>query len=120
MGKLVLVVEDDRDIRENMKNFLASEGFEVQTAENGQKALDILHAGLKPAIILLDLMMPVMDGFKFREEQEKDPKIAYIPIVLMTADSQIESARFKLGIKTFIRKPFDLDALSRVLQQYKA
>ncbi|MEW6055344.1 MAG: response regulator [Bdellovibrionota bacterium] len=118
MTKTILVVEDDHDIRENMAEFLLSEGYEVRTAANGKEALDLLNTTLAPSMILLDLMMPVMDGFRFRQEQEKDPKIAHIPVVLMTATPQVENTKTRLGAIAFIRKPIDIEELSSLLQVF--
>jgi CheY-like chemotaxis protein len=63
-------------------------------------------------------MMPIMDGFRFREEQEKDVRLAPIPIVLMTADAHIEAKRLKIGAQAFIRKPIDIDELSLILKKF--
>ena len=115
--KTILVVEDDADIRENLAEFLVSEGYVVQTAADGQRALDLLRAAnVLPQIILLDLRMPQMDGFKFREEQEKDARLAAIPVLLMTADAQIESERFRVGARGYMKKPIDIEALAIMLQ----
>jgi CheY-like chemotaxis protein len=116
LSKNVLLVEDDRDISECLTEFLQSEGYQVQNASNGKVALELLRTrGPLPDIILLDLMMPIMDGFAFREEQLKNSELALIPVVLMTADSQIEVAQQKLRVGFFVRKPVDIEALSVLL-----
>jgi len=75
----VLVVEDDRDVRESLVAVLEDAGYRVMSAADGRAALDLLRAGPRPAVILLDLMMPVMDGFEFRAEQVRDPSLADVP-----------------------------------------
>jgi CheY-like chemotaxis protein len=85
---LVLVVDDDRDIRECLRDLLVEAGYQVQIAAHGRAALDLLHQGDRPAVILLDLMMPVMDGMTFRSHQLRDPQLASIPLVLVTASGR--------------------------------
>lgn len=115
--KSVLIVEDDLDIRENLAEFVMSEGYAVQTAADGREALDLLRAAtVLPQVILLDLRMPRMDGFKFREEQEKDARLAAIPVLLMTADAQIESEKYRIGAMGYVKKPIDIEALSKTLK----
>lgn len=84
-GHCVLVVEDEEDIREAVVLILESEGYTVSGAEHGAAALAQLRAGLKPCVILLDLAMPVMDGWTFCEETDKDPALAALPIVVVSA-----------------------------------
>lgn len=108
----VLVVEDNLDIRGTVELILEAEGFHVLVASNGADALELLRAAPKlPAVILLDLMMPVMDGYAFRQVQRKDPKLSSIPIVVLTADGHAESKAAELGAAGFLQKPVDLDEL---------
>lgn len=74
----------------------------------------------RPSFILLDLMMPVMDGYEFRTEQEKDPRVPWIPVVLMTADGYIEAKKFKVGAQMYVSKPVDIDEILRVVQRFSA
>jgi CheY-like chemotaxis protein len=86
VGQPVLIVEDDEDIRECLTNVLQDEGFETLTARNGQEALEILRReGTSPVVILLDLMMPVMNGWEFRQRLDVDDSIAHAPIIVMSA-----------------------------------
>src|SRR5687768_1919238 len=85
MGKQVLVVEDDPDLRDMMEQLLHLEGFAPLTAPNGREALNLLEAGALVKVILLDLMMPVMDGWEFRRRQRTNPRVAGIPVVVMSA-----------------------------------
>jgi CheY-like chemotaxis protein len=110
MKKRILIVEDDADIREVLRDLLKSEGYLVECAENGKEAIETLRAATAlPQLILLDLMMPIMDGYAFRREQESDPRLILIPVILLTADRDIEAKREQLGARSFIRKPFDID-----------
>jgi CheY-like chemotaxis protein len=87
-GHPVLVVEDDQDVRTSLVQVLEGEGYVVSAAENGREALDMLRAPAQlPELILLDLMMPVMNGRHFLEEQSRDPRLAPIPVLVMTASS---------------------------------
>jgi CheY-like chemotaxis protein len=83
-GKSVLLVEDDPLTRGAMRMVLEWEGYQVSCAANGQEALDLLHKGERPSLILLDIAMPVLDGRQFREQQEKDPALADIPVIVVS------------------------------------
>ena len=87
-GRSVLIVDDDPGIRRMMSLVLAGEGYDVRTAENGRQALDLL-ASWRPAVILLDLMMPVMDGWTFLAAQQADPILASIPVIVMSASGDL-------------------------------
>src|SRR4051812_1178103 len=98
MGKWVLLVEDDLEIRETLETLIALEGYSIKSAANGKLALDLLNSvGHKPALILLDIMMPIMDGYQFREKQLQVPHLAAIPTVVITADGNIMEKSGKLG-----------------------
>ncbi len=117
-SKRIFVVEDDLHIRESLTEVLEIEGFDVFSAVNGQEALDILRSGEKADLILLDLMMPVKDGFQFKAEQEVDPLISHIPVIIMSANGNM-SAKKELGVvKEFLKKPIDLDALLATINRY--
>lgn len=115
--KKILVVEDDRDIRESMVELLEYENFEVISATNGKAGIDLLRSGVKPDLILLDLMMPVMDGFQFRVEQIKSPELSQIPVIIMTADGHMESKGELVGTVSIIRKPLNIDSTISVIRQ---
>jgi CheY-like chemotaxis protein len=110
-GPYILVVEDDRDVREVLSEVLAEEGYRVAVAANGLEGLQYLRAHPSARLILLDLMMPVMSGAEFRAQQLIDPLVSKIPVVILTAvDSGWENnADFKEC--DLIRKPLDLDTL---------
>ena len=106
----VMIVEDDPDTREMLERFLELEGFEVRTAANGQLALEALHADSASSVILLDLMMPVMNGWQFRAAQASDPKIAGIPVVVVTAAGTRDDIP-AIQADAWLSKPVDLDRL---------
>ena len=81
----ILVVEDDEDAREAMVALLQMKGYRAVPAGNGREALDYLDQAPAPDLIILDLWMPVMDGWHFRSEQTRNPRIAHIPVIVVTA-----------------------------------
>ena len=110
----ILVVEDDRDTREMLERFLELEGFTVRAAENGRAALDIL--GREAAcVIVLDLMMPVMNGWEFRRVQAGDARLSQIPVVVVTAAGRREQIP-AIDAHAWLPKPLDLDRLLETIQ----
>jgi CheY-like chemotaxis protein len=109
MKKKILIIEDDPPIRETLTELLEEEGFIVACAGNGEQGLAWLRANEHPNLILLDLMMPVKDGFEFRTDQMQDPSLKSIPVVIMSADAHVEQKAGRLGGVGFIRKPPDID-----------
>jgi CheY-like chemotaxis protein len=109
----VLVVDDDPDVRVLLETYLELEGFVVLTASNGSDALARLHH-TKPSVILLDLMMPVMDGVEFRRRQQTLPELRDIPVVCLSAR---QTARL-LGVADCVGKPFELETLVAVLRRH--
>ena len=109
-GKLlrILLVEDDDDIRRDLGDFLRDEGYDVEVASNGQEALELLKHEKLPRLILLDLMMPIKDGFQFRLEQEADPRFSKIPVIIMSADGQMQTKQAKARAADYIKKPMDI------------
>ena len=105
----VLIVEDDRDTREMLGRFLELEGFEVQTAANGELALQVLQDE-RPSVIILDLMMPVMNGWQFRVAQQSDPNLSHIPVVVVTAAGVREDIP-AINADGWLSKPVDFDRL---------
>jgi CheY-like chemotaxis protein len=106
-NRKILIVEDAKDIQMLLSGLLRAEGYEVDCAANGREALELLRAADPlPGVILLDLMMPDMDGYEFRREQEKDARIATIPIVAMTADGDVQVKALRIGAQAFLKKPF--------------
>jgi CheY-like chemotaxis protein len=118
MKCLVLVVEDDRDIRDTIAEVLRDEGYRVHLAANGSEALEFLRGGTLPNLILLDLMMPVMSGWDFRSEQRKDGRLAAIPTVILSGDSGVRDKARALEVEAAIAKPLGLDQLLQVVDQF--
>ena len=118
-GGHVLLVDDDEDIRESIADVLRHYGFRVETAADGRDALERLRAGgPAPAVILLDLMMPVMDGWQFRAAQLADAALAPIPVVALSGQGRLEEHLPGLRIAEAIRKPFDVNQLVELMSRY--
>jgi DNA-binding response OmpR family regulator len=103
-----MIVEDDRDIRETLGDVLEQEGYEVELASNGADALAVLHDATAD-VIVLDLMMPGMDGAEFRTRQLAEPALASIPVVLLSASSSADAMGAHLGAAASFAKPMRLD-----------
>jgi CheY-like chemotaxis protein len=114
----VLVVDDDVEIREVLVEILEDNGYETAAAANGREALRKLHEEAPPSLILLDLMMPVMDGRAFREEQLRTPALADIPVVVVSAYRDLEAQSAGMEVKAHLSKPLEIDELLRVTRQY--
>ena len=106
---LVLVVDDDPDILDAICEILAGEGYRVARARHGLEALQRVEEE-RPALILLDLMMPVMDGLAFAHAVRQTPRGGDLPIVVISADGHAQKA-FSVGARGFLAKPFDIDSL---------
>ena len=118
MKPLIFVVEDDSTIREVLASLLEMEGYDVREAANGQEALTHLQeCRIAPCMILLDLMMPVMDGVEFRRRQLQDPNFAQVPVVVITGKADIKDAK-DLGLSAIIEKPFKLGAILNLAAKY--
>jgi CheY-like chemotaxis protein len=107
----VLVVDDDDATRAVVALALRQTGYEVALAANGREALDLLRQGPRQALILLDLLMPVMDGWRFLEEQRGDPRLADIPVIVLSAAGDIPRLAADLGPYRYVEKPLLLDEL---------
>ena len=116
MAARVLVVEDDADLRKSICTVLEDAGFTSRPAENGEVALERAREE-RPCVILLDLMMPIMNGWEFRSEQLRDPKLSSIPVVIMTADGRAADKARTLHAD-YLRKPIHLDALLELVSDY--
>jgi CheY-like chemotaxis protein len=117
MPKQILVVEDDTSIRELLVELLQSEGYRVSSAVNGLEGLKYLQQN-KPDLILIDLMMPVMDGYSFRTEQLKNDEWSKIPTVVMSAEANAKEKMKSYKITAFLSKPVELDTILRTVASY--
>ena len=114
----VLVVDDDADMRHMTETVLAHAGIRTVSAVNGLEALEAARA-VRPSVILLDLMMPVMDGYEFRARQLADPLIKRIPVICVTAVPSPESDA-RLQVDACVHKPIDWEELLKAVLQYTA
>ena len=114
----VFIVEDDLDTREMLAKFLELEGFDVRVAVNGQQALDALSEGAQASVILLDLMMPVMDGWEFRRRQSEDARLSRIPTIVVSAAGRDRLAQ--ISADAYLSKPVDMDELLQRVHQFCA
>jgi CheY-like chemotaxis protein len=114
----ILIVEDDTDLRQALSQILADEGYRVDGAEHGLHALEQLRDGCRPCVILLDLTMPVMNGWQFRDQQRQDPDLAEIPVVVISAGANLSEQIVPLGIQDYIRKPIQLGQLLATVRRY--
>jgi CheY-like chemotaxis protein len=114
----VMVVEDDQDIRDSLRDVLTDAGFEVLEAGSGEEAMAALREGAAPGVILLDLMMPGMDGSRFRAEQLKDPVLAPYPVVVLTADARADEKARVLQADGYLPKPVDLEDLLKMVGRF--
>jgi CheY-like chemotaxis protein len=120
----IAVVDDDFDIRSMLTLVLEMDGYEVVAAANGQEALDRLRTlderrpGPPASLILLDLMMPIMNGWQFRAAQKEDPHLAPIPVVVLSGDGNVAEKTAAIGAAGYLRKPIDLEALLATVKGY--
>ena len=114
----VLIVEDNADIREMLSSYLQQDGYETVLATDGEDAMHQLGAGLRPCLIVLDLAMPVKDGFAFRREQRTAPELNAIPVVIYSAhyDARTQAAALDAIPTTTSDGLADLDSLSQVVR----
>src|SRR5262249_19558825 len=114
----VLVVDDDDDIRETIISLLEDEGIGAAGAINGEQALTYLRGTSPPSFILLDLMMPIMDGPQFRAEQVRDGRLAAIPVVVLSGHAHARSMASTMGVAEVMLKPLTLDRLLAVVDRF--
>ena len=115
--KTILIVEDDPDLQEALADLLQSRGYRVSSAGDGAKALQRLRESDAPCLILLDLMMPVMDGHEFLAHRNADPALAGIPLVVISAGRDPQGS-VAPGAVEILYKPFEYDDLIRIVQRY--
>ena len=115
----ILIVDDDHDVRRALTELLEEEGYSVAGAANGRAALELMRSGVRPSLILLDLMMPGMNGWDFRSVQMRDPELRAVPVVIVTASGfSPEAIRTQLGPIELVPKPIQpailLDVIGRL------
>ena len=114
----VLVVDDDEDLLDVLRDVIADEGYRVLTAPNGEAALEMLRSGEDPCMILLDLKMPGMDCYEFRRLQVAEPRLAAIPVVGFTGLWNGEEVAHQLALASCLRKPVNLHHLLETVAHY--
>lgn len=119
-NKLIYIVEDDSDIRDAFLEILSDmHGYDVLVAENGRVGIDQLKtATILPNLILLDVLMPILDGFGFRKEQMDDPRLSSIPIVVLSASHKITDLAEKMQARAYLKKPINIEDLMDAIEQY--
>ncbi len=117
MNKTILIIEDDHVISASLKEVLEENDYQVLTAPNGLEALKLLKTSDHPSLILLDLMMPIMDGFQFRENQLADHLIKHIPVVVMSADGHVAEKKAKTSAQAYLKKPLDIYDLLELIEK---
>jgi CheY-like chemotaxis protein len=119
--RTVLVVEDDREVRDAIAEVLADSEYKAVGAANGVEALEQLrNAPVRPCVILLDVMMPTMDGWAFRAEQQRDPSVKDIPVILLSANTDVRSAAAQMQAAGFLTKPVAVDSLLDTVERFCA
>jgi CheY-like chemotaxis protein len=113
----ILVVDDDPNLQEALSDLLQSKGYDVRSADNGVSALALLRESDAPCLILLDLMMPVMDGHELLARLSADSALAKIPVVVVTAGRHPQGSRVP-GAADVLYKPFEPDRLIKIVQQF--
>lgn len=114
----VLAVDDDYDVLFALQDVLEMEGYRVIPARSGREALELLRKGLRPAVILLDLMMPEVSGWEFRAQQVADPELAGIPVVVVSGQGLSDREVATLGVDGYLKKPVDLEQLLTAVGRY--
>jgi len=114
----ILVVDDDPDVRDAITTVLCDEGYQVISAGNGREALEKLHRRTLPSLILLDMVMPDMDGWRFRMALNKEPELASIPVVILSAHGNVRDTALALGASDYLRKPLQIESLLEVAERY--
>ena len=117
-ARTVLIVDDDRSIRRSLHAALDDEGYDVAEADNGLEALRQLREGPRPHVILLDLMMPVMDGYTFSSRMHREPELADIPVIVVTAGGNCAEVRRRLSVLDCLHKPLDLGRLLDTIEKH--
>jgi two-component system chemotaxis response regulator CheY len=119
-SKTVLVIEDDEDVRSVICDVLEDSGYLASGARNGQQAIELLESGLRPKLIVLDLTMPIMDGWSFRHWQLGESTVASIPVLLLSAIRNLGAEADELATVGVIEKPVDLDSLLDAVARHVA
>ena len=110
----IMVIDDDKDIRDGLSDLLEDAGYDVTRTFSARRALQLMHEGVVPDVILLDLIMPDLDGWDFRAAQKNDPRLAGVPVIALSAAGKLVDAAASL------RKPFRFEEVLRAIEQVRA
>ncbi len=117
--KFIFIIEDSKEIQNLIGDLYFDKGYKLERASNGIEALEKLRNITElPSLILLDIGMPLMDGFQFRAEQEKDSVLTEIPVVILTGDLEAEAQSIRMGAHGHIKKPFSARNLYTTVDKY--
>ena len=117
MAKKILLIDDDEATLKLLKPFLVSKGYSVETAMDGLEGLEKVRSW-KPDLVVLDVIMPRMDGYGFVREIKKDPKLRAVPVVVLTAREMMRDVFVQEGIKDYVIKPYDPEELLRMIVKH--
>jgi len=118
-GGHVLIIDDDPDHRESLAVLLEAEGYAVAAVAGGREAMAHLRSGALPSVILLDLMMPVMNGWEFCAAQQRDPALASIPVIVLSALDGLDRLAGSLNAAGYLRKPVKVSALLATAARFR-
>ena len=113
MSGTLLIVDDEADLRESLQEYLEDQGYRVLTATNGQEALEVMSGDALPCVVILDLIMPVMNGRELHDRMQQDARLAAVPVIVSTSDP----SRAPAGVP-ILRKPYDLRRLLAAVQTH--
>jgi CheY-like chemotaxis protein len=113
----ILLVEDEPDLRADLAYLLKDEGYRVRTAAHGAEALELLEGGARPAVILLDLMMPVMDGWETRARLRTTPALSNIPVVILSGVANDQEEIAALAVAAYVGKPISVARLCAIIDR---
>ena len=114
----ILIVDDEIDIRDSLQEVFESEGYFIKTAADGYEAMHVLETEPAPNLILLDLMMPRMNGSEFYRQAQLDKRFSKIPVIVMSADRETQKKAEALGTNGYIKKPLELDEVFKKVKEY--
>lgn len=118
-ARKVLIVEDSLEIQDSLREILELESYHVNVANNGQEAMDYLESASDlPQVILLDLRMPIMNGYQFRKLQTEDPRFNQVPVIMMTADHNATTRSEYTSANAFLRKPLDMEVFLNTVEKF--
>ena len=116
-GVEILLVEDETDLREDLASLLVDEGYLVRTAPHGAAALACLEGGARPAVIVLDLMMPVMDGWETRARLRTTPALSNIPVIILSGVANDDDEIASLEAAAYVTKPVSVSRLCEIIDR---